>query len=161
MNLSFRLSVIVSLANVFSWNTSCNQWKWQSIVKILRFIFDQSINTFLVEWVASQHIISFLLPYILSVMAAAHWKWDVQDEDDVCGICRNPFEGCCPNCSKPGDDCPLSKLLSHFPWYSSTWTVWGECTHVFHMHCLLKWISQESSNQQCPMDRKTWKTQTS
>ena len=29
--------------------------------------------------------------------------------------------------------------------------VWGECSHVFHMHCLLKWISTDSSRQQCPM----------
>ena len=34
--------------------------------------------------------------------------------------------------------------------------VWGECSHVFHMHCLLKWISTSSSKQQCPMDRRTW-----
>ena len=30
-------------------------------------------------------------------------------EGDVCGICRVPFEGCCPQCKLPGDDCPLSK----------------------------------------------------
>lgn len=34
--------------------------------------------------------------------------------------------------------------------------VWGECTHVFHMHCLLKWIGTAASKQQCPMDRRTW-----
>jgi anaphase-promoting complex subunit 11 len=34
--------------------------------------------------------------------------------------------------------------------------VWGECTHVFHMHCLLKWIGTASSKQQCPMDRRPW-----
>ncbi|RYF44762.1 MAG: hypothetical protein EOO38_17255 [Cytophagaceae bacterium] len=34
--------------------------------------------------------------------------------------------------------------------------VWGECTHVFHMHCLLKWIDTESSKGQCPMDRRPW-----
>ena len=35
-------------------------------------------------------------------------------------------------------------------------TVWGECTHVFHMHCLLQWIGTSSSKQQCPMDRRPW-----
>lgn len=35
-------------------------------------------------------------------------------------------------------------------------SVWGECTHVFHMHCLLKWIDTESSKQQCPLDRRPW-----
>jgi anaphase-promoting complex subunit 11 len=34
---------------------------------------------------------------------------DDDDEEDVCGICRVAFEGCCPNCKVPGDDCPLSR----------------------------------------------------
>ncbi|GAA6064697.1 hypothetical protein JCM10212_005765 [Sporobolomyces blumeae] len=65
------------------------------------------------------------------------------DEDDVCGICRVAFDGCCPDCKVPGDACP---------------PIWGECTHVFHMHCLLKWLATESSKQQCPMDRRPWVT---
>ncbi|KAF9552697.1 RING finger domain-containing protein [Agrocybe pediades] len=81
--------------------------------------------------------------------AVAQWRWDTgnaeqEDEDeDVCGICRVSYEGCCPVCKMPGDDCPL---------------IWGECTHVFHMHCLLKWIGTAASKQQCPMDRKPWIT---
>jgi hypothetical protein len=34
--------------------------------------------------------------------------------------------------------------------------VWGQCTHVFHMHCLLKWLNTESSKEQCPLDRRPW-----
>ncbi|KAA1068822.1 hypothetical protein PGT21_002993 [Puccinia graminis f. sp. tritici] len=68
---------------------------------------------------------------------------DDEDDEDLCGICRVAFEGCCPDCKVPGDDCPL---------------IWGECTHIFHMHCLLKWIAQESSKQSCPMDRRPWVT---
>ncbi|KAF8717614.1 hypothetical protein AX14_012098 [Amanita brunnescens Koide BX004] len=91
--------------------------------------------------------------------AVAQWRWDVgkeadsanvnkgnpedEEEGDVCGICRVPFEGCCPSCKMPGDDCPL---------------IWGECTHIFHMHCLLKWIGTAASKQQCPMDRRPWVT---
>ncbi|KZS90364.1 RING finger domain-containing protein [Sistotremastrum niveocremeum HHB9708] len=98
--------------------------------------------------------------------AIAQWQWDTgtrsdpnteqegagnqtqndDDEDgdgDVCGICRVAYEGCCPTCKVPGDDCPL---------------IWGECSHVFHMHCLLKWIGTAASKQQCPMDRRTWVT---
>lgn len=45
---------------------------------------------------------------------------------------------------------PLPRLL----FLSSP--VWGQCTHVFHMHCLLKWIDTESSKGQCPMDRREW-----
>jgi hypothetical protein len=37
-----------------------------------------------------------------------------------------------------------------------TLRVWGECSHVFHMHCLLKWIATAASKQQCPMDRRQW-----
>jgi anaphase-promoting complex subunit 11 len=50
--------------------------------------------------------------------AIAQWRWDVgQDgdgpdedsEEDLCGICRASYEGCCPTCKVPGDDCPLSQ----------------------------------------------------
>ncbi|KAJ7058301.1 anaphase-promoting complex subunit 11 [Mycena amicta] len=84
--------------------------------------------------------------------AVAQWRWDTgadhndstsELEDDVCGICRVPYEGCCPSCKVPGDDCPL---------------IWGECSHVFHMHCLLKWLGTPTSKQQCPMDRRAWVT---
>lgn len=37
----------------------------------------------------------------------ASWTWDAHD--DACGICRLPFDGCCPDCKTPGDDCPLSE----------------------------------------------------
>jgi Anaphase-promoting complex subunit 11 RING-H2 finger len=50
--------------------------------------------------------------------AIAQWQWDTgkadengDPEEDVCGICRVPFEGCCPTCKVPGDDCPLSRYL--------------------------------------------------
>ena len=33
------------------------------------------------------------------------WKWVTNDMD--CGICRLPFDGCCPDCRVPGDDCPI------------------------------------------------------
>ncbi|BGP42013.1 ubiquitin-protein ligase Anaphase Promoting Complex [Rhodotorula kratochvilovae] len=97
--------------------------------------------------------------------AVAMWRWNLKpshldpsrtatdpdaqdaeesdDDDDVCGICRVAFDGCCPDCKIPGDGCP---------------PIWGECTHVFHMHCLMKWLATESSKQQCPMDRRPWVT---
>ncbi|KAI9278250.1 anaphase-promoting complex subunit 11 [Phascolomyces articulosus] len=73
---------------------------------------------------------------------AAYWSWDVK-EADVCGICHVAYDGCCPDCTTPGDDCPL---------------IWGECTHVFHMHCLVKWLDSSSNGEHCPMDRRPWKT---
>ena len=41
--------------------------------------------------------------------AVATWHWDVP-EDDVCGICRVQFDGTCPTCKFPGDDCSLSTI---------------------------------------------------
>ena len=104
--------------------------------------------------------------------AVAQWRWDIgtaeqedadnDNEGDVCGICRVPYEGCCPSCKVPGDDCPLSAfVLALHPLRLTECNrilVWGECTHVFHMHCLLKWIGTAASKQQCPMDRRTWGT---
>ncbi|UYV83884.1 K02A2.6-like [Cordylochernes scorpioides] len=38
-------------------------------------------------------------------LGVASWRWLANDEN--CGICRMPFDGCCPDCRTPGDDCPL------------------------------------------------------
>jgi anaphase-promoting complex subunit 11 len=38
--------------------------------------------------------------------AVATWRWDLP-EDDVCGICQVQFDGTCPTCKYPGDDCSL------------------------------------------------------
>ncbi|TNN40289.1 Anaphase-promoting complex subunit 11 [Liparis tanakae] len=70
----------------------------------------------------------------------ASWLWVANDEN--CGICRMHFNGCCPDCKVPGDDCPL---------------VWGQCSHCFHMHCILKWLNSQQVQQQCPMCRQEWK----
>ena len=40
-------------------------------------------------------------------VAVAEWKWITPNEETECGICRIPFEGCCPDCRFPGDDCAL------------------------------------------------------
>ena len=33
-------------------------------------------------------------------------SWRLIIDEDVCGICRMPFEAACPNVKFPGDDCP-------------------------------------------------------
>lgn len=40
-------------------------------------------------------------------IGVATWRWVANDEN--CGICRMAFDGCCPDCKIPGDDCPLGK----------------------------------------------------
>uniref|UniRef100_J3LN01 Anaphase-promoting complex subunit 11 n=1 Tax=Oryza brachyantha TaxID=4533 RepID=J3LN01_ORYBR len=76
---------------------------------------------------------------ILQWHAVASWTWDAQDE--TCGICRMAFDGCCPDCKFPGDDCPL---------------IWGSCNHAFHLHCILKWVNSQTSTPLCPMCRREW-----
>ncbi|KAL6140118.1 hypothetical protein ACLB2K_058419 [Fragaria x ananassa] len=56
----------------------------------------------------------FLLGFQTEWHAVAAWTWDAQDE--TCGICRMAFDGCCPDCKLPGDDCPL---------------IWGACNMHF------------------------------
>lgn len=55
-------------------------------------------------------------------------------EDEVCGICRVQFDGTCPTCKYPGDDCPLRGSLVAV-WYDSLTVleVIGKCAHSFHM----------------------------
>ncbi|KAF6167233.1 hypothetical protein GIB67_029871, partial [Kingdonia uniflora] len=50
-----------------------------------------------------------------SWQAVASWTWDAQDE--ACGICRMAFDGCCPDCKHPGDDCPI-RALKYQSWIS-------------------------------------------
>jgi anaphase-promoting complex subunit 11 len=71
----------------------------------------------------------------------ATWRWNVTDDDDVCGICRLPFEHCCPGCKLPGDDCP---------------PILGACKHAFHLHCITTWLSAKDKEQVCPLCRRVW-----
>ncbi|XP_005989099.1 anaphase-promoting complex subunit 11 isoform X1 [Latimeria chalumnae] len=77
---------------------------------------------------------------IRSWNGVASWLWVAND--DNCGICRMAFNSCCSDCKVPGDDCPL---------------VWGQCSHCFHMHCILKWLNSQQVQQHCPMCRQEWK----
>lgn len=77
------------------------------------------------------------------------WHWNLNPDgrptngdviDELCGICRVAFDGTCPNCKHPGDDCPI--------------VLGSGCTHNFHLHCILKWLEQENSKGLCPMCRQ-------
>ncbi|KAG2492827.1 hypothetical protein HYH03_008983 [Edaphochlamys debaryana] len=73
--------------------------------------------------------------------AVAAWTWEA---DDVCGICRAPFDGCPPDCKYPGDDSPV---------------VWGACQHAYHLQCIQKWLSssdRSGTEQKCPLCRQPW-----
>ncbi|KAG2190487.1 hypothetical protein INT46_004927 [Mucor plumbeus] len=111
-------------------------------------------NLFLYQkWSNNQTIISNLFEHellqnkmkinVVSWTMAAQWSWDVKEGDDVCGICHSEYDGCCPTCKRPGDDCPL---------------IWGECSHVFHLHCIMTWFQSSTRGETCPMDRTPWQT---
>ncbi|VEU21243.1 DEKNAAC102191 [Brettanomyces naardenensis] len=77
-----------------------------------------------------------------STYAIYSWHWDVP-EDELCGICRVAFDGTCPTCKYPGDQCPI---------------VIGECHHAFHLHCIWKWLETDTSRGLCPMCRQPFHT---
>ena len=72
----------------------------------------------------------------------ANWSWQLGDNDH-CTICMSPFECACPQCKFPGDDCP---------------PIEGRCGHIFHLHCIYKWLN--SGTDKCPLDREVWKEKT-
>ncbi|KAM7474397.1 hypothetical protein LguiB_021640 [Lonicera macranthoides] len=89
--------------------------------------------------ISTVSIVESLIKIAAGWHAIASWTWDAQDE--TCGICRMAFDGCCPDCKLPGDDCPL---------------IWGACNHAFHLHCILKWVNSQTPQAHCPMCRREW-----
>ncbi|ROW13469.1 hypothetical protein VPNG_04357 [Cytospora leucostoma] len=79
--------------------------------------------------------------------AVATWHWDIPD-DDVCGICQIHFDGSCPSCRFPGDDCALFCPVE----LCSLLISWLRADRF--QHCITQWIRQESSRGQCPMCRQ-------
>lgn len=75
-------------------------------------------------------------------VATWHWK----TEEEVCSICHGAFDACCPACLFPGDECP---------------PVWGECSHGFHVHCIVQWLQKSGGETKlCPMCRREFKFST-
>lgn len=68
----------------------------------------------------------------------ASWQWDLGDNEE-CTICGIYFDSPCPDCKLPGDDCPPLE---------------GKCSHIFHLHCINRWI--ESNKNNCPLCRDEW-----
>ena len=71
----------------------------------------------------------------------ASWRWSVAAADEVCGICRLPFECCCPSCRFGGDECP---------------PIVGACRHAYHLHCIHSWLAAKDKEQVCPLCRRAW-----
>jgi anaphase-promoting complex subunit 11 len=78
---------------------------------------------------------------VTSCRFVASWRWTVAETDEVCGICRMPFEDCCPSCKFAGDECP---------------PLVGACKHAYHLHCIHNWLAAKDKEQVCPLCRRTW-----
>lgn len=92
----------------------------------------------------------------------AVWQWDVA-QDDVCGICRVPFEGTCADCKAPGDDCPLSTPLFLEPcvgkkiWLTRSLSSLGEM-HARLPHALsLQMVEQRRIKAAMPHGSETFR----
>lgn len=68
------------------------------------------------------------------------WRWNM--EEDLCGICRVELHYPCPCCNFPDPD--QSNILL------------GICSHVFHAHCIEKWMEKSQHEKKCPMCRQDW-----
>jgi anaphase-promoting complex subunit 11 len=111
--------------------------------------------------------------------SVATWRWDIP-EDDVCGICQVHFDGTCPTCKFPGDNCPLcqsdgtsqigffiapgltnrlsiGKVRPQFPQGMPRLLEKGEDRYspISGQHCIMEWINQDSAKGQCPMCRQS------
>lgn len=84
---------------------------------------------------AGSHQIKFLITKFSPTYLQ---KWNCKQE--TCEICRNNLYDPCMHCDTKGDTdpCPPTE---------------GQCGHIFHAHCIQKWISQ---NPTCPKCQETW-----
>lgn len=71
------------------------------------------------------------------------WSWDAEAEN--CVLCRNPTMDLCIECKADKSSKEKNCVLA-----------WGKCNHVFHLHCILRWLKRRPV---CPLDNVKWEFQ--
>lgn len=74
--------------------------------------------------------------------AIAMWAYDITV--DNCAICRNHIMDKCIECQSVQEMTDVDENCS---------IAWGKCSHVFHMHCISRWLN---TRQVCPLDNRNW-----
>ncbi|KAG9508615.1 E3 ubiquitin-protein ligase RBX1, partial [Fragariocoptes setiger] len=74
--------------------------------------------------------------------AVAMWTWDIAV--DNCAICRNHIMDKCIECQSVMEQSNVDENCS---------IAWGKCSHVFHLHCISRWLN---TRQVCPLDNRHW-----
>lgn len=74
--------------------------------------------------------------------AMALWAYDITV--DNCAICRNHIMDKCIECQSVQEMTNIDENCT---------IAWGKCSHVFHMHCISKWIN---TRKVCPLDNRPW-----
>lgn len=74
--------------------------------------------------------------------AIALWAYDITV--DNCAICRNHIMDKCIECQSFQETTDIEENCT---------IAWGKCSHVFHTHCISRWLN---TRQVCPLDNRTW-----
>ncbi|XP_034475973.1 RING-box protein 1-like [Drosophila innubila] len=80
--------------------------------------------------------------------AVALWSWRVVSgiQKDTCAICRNHVKDLCI-------DCQAEQGTHVKEAYEMCPEATGACSHVFHLHCISRWLK---NHWVCPLDYRTW-----
>lgn len=104
-------------------------------------------NDFNNDDAASNDISNCLLPgerhfHVRKWNAAAMWTWEFVV--DNCAICRNHIMDKCIECQSIMEQSDIDQQCT---------IAWGKCSHVFHLHCISRWLN---TRQVCPLDNSHW-----
>lgn len=79
-------------------------------------------------------------------------------DNKKCVICMNELEKLCPSCEEKELQAAKASFQNAYAnIVESCQITWGECTHVFHDHCLQNWFDQSMFKNECPLDRQPFK----